>query len=80
MLDFRGESWENLTTGVDVRGLVLSGSDFDSDFLLFNRTNDMPVRFREGMARSRARAATPGVPPEPPGVFLRTSIGSVWNY
>jgi hypothetical protein len=58
VLDFRGESWENLTTGVDVRGLVLSGSDFDSDFLLFNRTNDMPVRFREGMARSRARAPT----------------------
>ena len=51
VLDFRGESWDNLTMGVDVSGIVLSGSDFDSDFLLFNRTNDMPVRFREGMVR-----------------------------
>jgi hypothetical protein len=40
-----------LVTGVDVSGLVLSGSDFGANFTLFDRTNDTPVKFREGMVR-----------------------------
>ena len=32
-------------------GLVLSGSDFGANFTLFDRTNDTPVKYREGMVR-----------------------------
>eukprot|EP01048_Picozoa_sp_COSAG05_P001138 COSAG05_NODE_37_length_27688_cov_18.080394_10_plen_397_part_00 len=54
ILDFRGETWREdggVVSGVDVEGLVLSGSDFASNFTLFQRTNDTPLRFREGMVR-----------------------------
>ena len=53
MIDFRGESWapNNLVRAVDVSGLVLSGSDFDANFTLFERTNDTPLQYREGMVR-----------------------------
>eukprot|EP01043_Picozoa_sp_COSAG02_P010571 COSAG02_NODE_373_length_23594_cov_6.892190_18_plen_415_part_00 len=40
-----------LVAGVDVSGLVLSGSDFGANFTLFDRTNDTPVKYREGMVR-----------------------------
>jgi hypothetical protein len=40
-----------LVTAVDVIGLVLSGSDFGANFTLFDRTNDTPVKYREGMVR-----------------------------
>ena len=32
-------------------GVVLSGSDFTYNYQLFTRTNDTPLRFREGMVR-----------------------------
>ena len=53
VIDFRGETWDpsGVVTGVDVSGLVLSGSDFAANFTLFKRTNDTPLKYREAMVR-----------------------------
>ena len=52
IFDFKGTDWEQgLTTAIDVDGIVLSGSDFASEFVLFRRGNDTPLSMREGMVR-----------------------------
>ena len=53
VFDFRGSGWEpkDLATAIDVEGIVLSGSDFASEFILFRRGNDTPLAMREGMVR-----------------------------
>lgn len=53
VLDILGEGWDvgNQATAIDFSGIVFSGSDFSSHYLLFQRTNDTPVEFREGMIR-----------------------------
>ena len=58
VFDFKGSSWEDLTTAIDVDGIVVSGSDFASEFVLFRRGNDTPLAMREavctGLGRMRA--------------------------
>ena len=53
VLEILGEGWEpeNQATAIDFSGLVFSGSDFSSDYLLFTRANDTPVQSREGLVR-----------------------------
>eukprot|EP01043_Picozoa_sp_COSAG02_P012783 COSAG02_NODE_501_length_21049_cov_34.002768_12_plen_150_part_00 len=52
IFDFQGSDWEQgLTTAIDVEGIVLSGSDFASEYVLFRRGNDTPLSMREGMVR-----------------------------
>ena len=53
VFDFRGTGWEagERAEAIDVSGIVVSGSDFMADYLLFKRTNDTPLRFREGAVR-----------------------------
>eukprot|EP00040_Diaphanoeca_grandis_P033815 m.207986 g.207986 ORF g.207986 m.207986 type:complete len:1066 (+) comp32998_c0_seq1:2-3199(+) len=53
VLDVVGLGWEDgeRAEAIDFIGLVLSGSDFSSDYLLFTRSNDTPVAEREGMVR-----------------------------
>ena len=52
VFDFKGSDWETgLTTSIDVDGIVVSGSDFASEYILFRRGNDSPLSMREGMVR-----------------------------
>jgi hypothetical protein len=53
VFDFHGSSWDagGRAESIDVSGVVISGSDFMADYLLFKRTNDTPLRFREGAIR-----------------------------
>ena len=52
IFDFQGTDWEQgITTAIDVDGIVFSGSDFASEFILFRRGNDTPLSMREGMVR-----------------------------
>lgn len=55
VLDIRGEGWSagQLATGIDVDGIVFSGSDFSASYTLFSpdRSNDTPFPLREGMVR-----------------------------
>jgi hypothetical protein len=43
-----------MASGIDVSGVVLSGSDFAANYLIFSnaRTNDTPEKLREGMVRT----------------------------
>jgi hypothetical protein len=52
VFDFAGTDWAGgLATAIDVAGIVVSGSDFASEYRLFNRPNDTPFAMREGMVR-----------------------------
>lgn len=57
VLDITGEGWTDstgLASAIDFSGLVVSGSDFSADYLIFTngRPNDTPQKLREGMVRT----------------------------
>jgi hypothetical protein len=56
LLDIRGDGWTastGLANAIDVTGIVFSVSDFSAEYILFSgdRTNDTPLKNREGMIR-----------------------------